>query len=54
MLGSVDWAMLVSLLLGSVPGIILGGTFSARIPEHILRGILALILAIVGGRLLLV
>lgn len=50
-LGSVDWAMLLSLLLGSIPGIILGSYLAVRVPERVLRSILALTLAIVGGRL---
>ncbi len=50
-LGSVDWPLLTSLLSGSVPGIILGSYLSARIPETVLRPILATVLCIVGGRL---
>jgi hypothetical protein len=50
-LGSVDWPLLVSLLCGSVPGIILGSYLSSRIPEFVLRPILAVTLVVVGGRL---
>jgi uncharacterized membrane protein YfcA len=50
-LGSVDWALLTSLLSGSIPGIILGSYLSARIPDAVLRPILATVLCIVGGRL---
>jgi uncharacterized protein len=50
-LGSVDWMMLISLLCGSIPGIIIGSYLSARIPEAVLRPILAATLFIVGGRL---
>jgi uncharacterized membrane protein YfcA len=50
-LGSVDWPLLVSLLSGSIPGIILGSYFSARVPDAVLRPILAGVLCIVGGRL---
>jgi uncharacterized membrane protein YfcA len=53
MLGSVDWMMLVSLLVGSVPGIILGSIVAPRIPDGVLRPILAAVLVIVGIRLLL-
>jgi uncharacterized membrane protein YfcA len=52
LLGSVDWLLMASLLLGSVPGIILGSHMSARLPERVLRPILAVILVIVGIRML--
>jgi uncharacterized protein len=50
-LGSVDLHMLVSLLVGSIPGIIISSHFASRIPDHVLRPILAGTLAVVGGRL---
>jgi uncharacterized membrane protein YfcA len=50
-LGSVDWPLLLSLLSGSVPGIILGSYLSVRVPEFVLRPILAVTLCVVGGRL---
>ena len=49
--GSVDFHMLVSLLVGSIPGIIISSHFASRVPDRILRPILAVTLAIVGGRL---
>ncbi len=49
--GTVDWNMLTSLLCGSIPGIVLGSWMSARVPEGVLRPILACVLIIVGGRL---
>jgi hypothetical protein len=52
LLGNVDWILLVSLLLGSLPGITLGSHMSSRVPERVLRPLLAAILAIVGLRLL--
>ena len=52
-LGSVDWPLLTSLLTGSVPGIILGSYISARVPDAVLRPILATTLLVVGGRLIL-
>jgi uncharacterized membrane protein YfcA len=50
-LGSVDWPLLTSLLCGSIPGIILGSYLSARVPDAVLRPILAAVLCVVGGRL---
>ncbi len=51
-LGSVDLALLLSLLTGSIPGIVLGSRMATRVPESILRQILATVLVLVGGRLL--
>ncbi len=53
MMGSVDGSMLVSLLVGSLPGIVIGSYFASRVPDPVLRGILAAVLALVGGRLVL-
>ncbi len=50
-LGSVDWHMLVSLLSGSIPGIVIASHFASRVPDRVLRPIMAGTLAIVGGRL---
>ena len=51
LLGSIDWALLGSLLIGSIPGITIGSYIGARIPDRVLRPILASTLAVVGGRL---
>jgi hypothetical protein len=50
-LGSVDWSLLISLLIGSVPGIAIGSHFASRVPDKVLRPLLAGTLALVGGRL---
>jgi hypothetical protein len=52
MMGSVNWMLLVSLLTGSIPGIIVGSLLAARTPDGVLRPILAGTLALVGGKLL--
>jgi uncharacterized membrane protein YfcA len=51
-MGSVDWSLLGSLLLGSLPGIWLGSHASAKVPERILRPILAGMLVLIGGKLI--
>jgi uncharacterized membrane protein YfcA len=51
MLGGVDWFLLGSLLLGSLPGIWLGSHVSAKVPEHILRRLLASMLILIGTKL---
>jgi uncharacterized membrane protein YfcA len=43
--------MLISLLAGSIPGMIISSHFASRVPDRVLRPILAGTLAIVGGRL---
>jgi uncharacterized membrane protein YfcA len=52
MMGSVNFPLLFSLLTGSIPGIIVGSLISTRMPDTILRPILASALALVGGRLI--
>jgi uncharacterized membrane protein YfcA len=51
-LGTVNFGLLGSLLLGSLPGIYLGSHISGQIPERILRPVLATILVVIGGRLI--
>ncbi len=47
-LGTVDLVLLGSLLLGSLPGIYIGSHLSARVPEKVLRPLLATMLLIIG------
>ena len=51
MMGSVNWELLASLLIGSIPGIIMGGLLAHRTPDAVLRPVLAGTLALVGGKL---
>lgn len=53
LLGSTDWMLLGSLLVGSLPGIAIGSYVSSRAPDWVLRPILAIMLVLVGGRLAL-
>jgi hypothetical protein len=50
-LGSINLEILVSLLVGSVPGILIGSYAAARIPEFALRLVLAVTLVAVATRL---
>ena len=50
-LGSVNWTILGSLLVGSLPGIAIASQLAARAPDKILRIVMAAMLAIVGLRL---
>ena len=51
-LGNVDWVLLGSLLLGSLPGITLGSHLAVKLPERFLRPALATVLVAVGGKLI--
>ncbi len=50
-LGLTDLSLLSSLLVGSIPGIIVGSYAAPRIPDAALRYLLAGTLLLVGGRL---
>jgi uncharacterized membrane protein YfcA len=50
-LGSINVALLLPLLLGSVPGIVLGSHIVSRVPEKALRFILAATLVLVATKL---
>jgi uncharacterized membrane protein YfcA len=52
-LGSVDFWLLVNLLIGSIPGVIVGSLLSSRAPDRLLRPALAVVLAVSGWRLLM-
>ena len=52
-LGSINWELLVTLLLGSVPGITLGSLVARSVPEKFLRGLLATTLTGVAAKLVL-
>lgn len=51
-LGNVDGVILASLLLGSLPGVILGSHLGIRVPDRVLRAIMAILMFIMGGELL--
>jgi uncharacterized protein len=52
-IGTANLPLLASLLIGSLPGIVLGSLLTPRVPERILRFLLAIILAAIGGRLVI-
>ena len=51
MMGSVDWHIMGSLLVGSLPGIFVGSYFAVRVPERALRLVLATTLFVVASRI---
>ena len=50
-LGSVDFQLLLSLIIGSLPGIYLGSHTGVLLPEKYMRPLLASMLFLIGGRL---
>jgi uncharacterized membrane protein YfcA len=50
--GNVDFGILFWLLLGSIPGVLIGGRVSISIPEDRLRLLLAAVLGLAGIKLL--
>lgn len=51
-LGNVNGALLVALLIGSIPGIVLGSIASTRAPEKIVRSAISVMLAVVGAKMI--
>ena len=52
-LGTVDYILLLSLIIGSLPGIYLGSQVGNLIPDEIMRRILAIMLLTIGVLLIL-
>ncbi|WP_026354821.1 sulfite exporter TauE/SafE family protein [Massilia niastensis] len=52
-LGSINWMLLLTLLVGSLPGITLGAMLSRAVPERFLRVLLATTLTGVAAKLVL-
>jgi uncharacterized membrane protein YfcA len=51
-LGSINWSLLSTLLIGSLPGIVLGSYLAGRARDGVVRITLAVVLIIVGVRLM--
>jgi uncharacterized protein len=54
LIGSVNFGTLGLLLIGSIPGIVVGSFLAPRLPDHWLRPLLAIVLVFVGARLIIV
>jgi len=50
-MGAIDWPLMGVLLIGSLPGIVIGSYFATRVPETALRLLLAVTLIVVAGKL---
>ena len=53
LLGNVNLPLLGSLLLGSIPGVLLGAHFSTRAPDGLLRPVIAVVLVLVASKMLM-
>jgi uncharacterized protein len=51
-MGSVDFGLMLGLLVGSIPGVVIGSLLGARSSDAVLRPVLAVTLLIVSVRLL--
>ena len=51
-MGDVNWPLLATLLLGSIPGIIIGSLLAPRLPERALRMMLSTVLVLVSFKLM--
>lgn len=52
-MGNVDWSLLGTLLIGSLPMIIIGTYWSSRMPERIIRPLLGITLFLLSVRFIL-
>lgn len=50
--GEFELGLTSSLLIGSIPGVIIGAHISSRAPDHFIRPVLVLVLALTGLKLL--
>jgi uncharacterized membrane protein YfcA len=50
-LGAVDWSLMGVLLMGSLPGIVVGSYSAQRVPETVLRLTLATVLILVAAKI---
>lgn len=51
-MGHIHWDLLGALLLGSLPAIWVGSAIAARAPEWLLRGLLSVLLTLIGAKLI--
>ncbi|MHB8595235.1 MAG: sulfite exporter TauE/SafE family protein [Ktedonobacteraceae bacterium] len=50
--GTIDWPIVLMLLIGSLPGVFIGSKLSKYIPDRYMRPVLAMVLAISGWKLM--
>ncbi|MEK3886732.1 sulfite exporter TauE/SafE family protein [Bacillus sp. FSL K6-3431] len=50
--GNVDYLLMINLLMGSIPGVLIGSTLSSKFPAKPLRTIMAIMILISGFKLI--
>jgi uncharacterized membrane protein YfcA len=50
--GTINWTLVLLLLIGSLPGVFIGSKLSKYIPDRFMRPVLATVLAISGVKLI--
>lgn len=53
LLGNVNYVLLLNLLIGSIPGIVLGSFASSHAPEKLVRSGISVMLVLVGSKMLM-
>jgi uncharacterized membrane protein YfcA len=53
LMGNVEMKLLINLLLGSIPGILVGTLIASKSPAMLMRATIAVILVVVSSKLLL-
>ena len=53
-LGNVDYRLLLNLLMGSIPGVLIGAMISTRAPLTFIRYAIAIVLGAVAVKMLLI
>lgn len=51
-LGNVNYTLVANLLIGSIPGVLLGSTLSSKVPSRPLRALVALLILVGGIKLI--
>jgi uncharacterized membrane protein YfcA len=50
--GTINWTIVILLLIGSLPGVFLGSKLSKYIPDRFMRPVLATVLVVSGWKLI--
>jgi uncharacterized protein len=51
-IGNVDYLLMVNLLMGSIPGVLIGSTLSSKLPAKPLRTVMAIMILLSGLKLI--
>lgn len=51
-IGNVEFGLLFNLLLGSIPAVLVGAYLSTRLPHHLMKSLIAMVLVLIAVKLL--